>query len=658
MEPGEAGSRRWIWFRRLALAHFALLVAIRLLWDSDDFTNWDLISFLNANSFVTLGNLLARPELHFHNPFSFPLYNTGAESVLSVLLHRLFSQVSLFWSNTAVLVVYDVMFVAAAAALFRLVLRDPFPEGLAWLLLAMSPVVLTNLSISAFNMQAFATITFAVLGCELMLQGGAIRGLLALALAFAWISQAYPLTFFLPFYALGWIGVRTVALATKGEPRRTTVLRSLLAVSAVLAGVAVVNLGSDGAYVHKVLHMSAGPWNPDSRRPPPPLVARVAALAGIGFFPRFDRGAVLGGFAPYALVASLVVFGVLACLGRWRAKLPRPSPTLLGTVLVLGWCGLLLFAYSPGFIARPVKSQRLFFGDFFLVLALAGLALWMLRQLCIPARVLVATCLLLGAASDAWVLGCVFTVDHHIDHRPLFDYDPADGIVRHQMQEMIRVMRHEADDEHAGLIIYYPRSRSENATDPSMFFARFLREFGTWRGRADVLFPCRFCSVRYGCPFPNTASTPCGRRCCYADPARQAGRLLPLRDRSVYVWWYSDRTDDDDRRDAALDELSESYSLVDLGAPYARSHWRHWLLVPNGKERQGNQARKAAPVQGTARDAGPPVQGEARDAGPPVQGEARDAGPPVQRRARDSAAPASSPPRVPERGARRLRPPS
>src|SRR2546422_10727639 len=54
------------------------LVLVRLLYGAHDLSNWDLTGFLNANSFSTLRQLLARPEVHFWNPFSFPQYNNGA----------------------------------------------------------------------------------------------------------------------------------------------------------------------------------------------------------------------------------------------------------------------------------------------------------------------------------------------------------------------------------------------------------------------------------------------------------------------------------------------------------------------------------------------------------------------------------------------------
>ncbi|MGH3992607.1 MAG: hypothetical protein ACRDSN_09105, partial [Pseudonocardiaceae bacterium] len=64
--------------RALLVLNLVALVVVRLVRDADDFNNWDLISFLNANSYDSLRTLLWRHEVHFLRPFSFPLYNVGA----------------------------------------------------------------------------------------------------------------------------------------------------------------------------------------------------------------------------------------------------------------------------------------------------------------------------------------------------------------------------------------------------------------------------------------------------------------------------------------------------------------------------------------------------------------------------------------------------
>ncbi|HSB62243.1 MAG TPA: hypothetical protein VLI67_11020, partial [Vicinamibacteria bacterium] len=90
----------------------------------------------------------------------------------------------------------------------------------------------------------------------------------------------------------------------------------------------------------------------------------------------------------------------------------------------------------------------------------------------------------------------------------------------------------------AVLVIVYPRGYNENTTDPGMFHARFLRHFGRFTGRPDVVFPCRFCDPRYGCPFPALHGAGCAARCCYEDPAptvREARRV----GRPVLLWWWT-----------------------------------------------------------------------------------------------------------------------
>jgi len=99
--------------RNACILHLCVLVLVRVLRDADDFNDWDLITFLNANAFDSLWQLLKRPDVHFRNPFSFPLYNVGSESVPSILMFRLLGHVSLYWSNVIVILVYDTLFEAS-----------------------------------------------------------------------------------------------------------------------------------------------------------------------------------------------------------------------------------------------------------------------------------------------------------------------------------------------------------------------------------------------------------------------------------------------------------------------------------------------------------------------------------------------------------------
>jgi hypothetical protein len=90
--------------RTLLIVHVAVLVLVRLFRDSDDFSDWDLIAFLNANSFDSLWQLLQRPEIHFRQLFAFSM-NVGAESVPSTILFRGLGHVSLYWSNVILVLV-------------------------------------------------------------------------------------------------------------------------------------------------------------------------------------------------------------------------------------------------------------------------------------------------------------------------------------------------------------------------------------------------------------------------------------------------------------------------------------------------------------------------------------------------------------------------
>src|SRR5262249_45029549 len=189
--------------RTLLIIHVIALVLVRLIPGADDFSDWDLIPFLNANAFHSLSQLLARPELHFYVPFSFSM-NVGAESVPSAVLLRALGHVSLFWSNVLVLIVYDTVFFLLVGRLFAVVFANPFSQCLAWALLAMSPIILTYAATSAFNMQAYLVVVLGLLGCEYFLRRRPVVGALLLAAAFGLMPQGYPLGLFLPYYAICW----------------------------------------------------------------------------------------------------------------------------------------------------------------------------------------------------------------------------------------------------------------------------------------------------------------------------------------------------------------------------------------------------------------------------------------------------------------------
>src|SRR5258708_24042451 len=106
--------------RSTLFPYTTLFRSVRAVRDADDVSQWDLISFLNAQC-DSLGAVLRRPEVHFLNPFSFPIYNVGSESAVSTVLHKGFGYLSLYWSTLLVLLVYDGVFLFLVDRLFRLV---------------------------------------------------------------------------------------------------------------------------------------------------------------------------------------------------------------------------------------------------------------------------------------------------------------------------------------------------------------------------------------------------------------------------------------------------------------------------------------------------------------------------------------------------------
>jgi len=219
----------------LAIAHVALLILVRAVRDADDVSQWDLISFLNAQC-DSLGAVLRRPEVHFLNPFSFPIYNVGAESAVSTVLHKGFGYLSLHWSTLLVLLVYDAVFLYVVDGLFRLVLEDERARAWGWLLLSMSWVTLTFASTQAFTMQAYWVIVLALSGVEWFAHGRDGRGTLCLAVAFLFMSQGYALSFLIPYYTVAWalfvlgwecygIEVRVGAIARETTRNRVDIRR-------------------------------------------------------------------------------------------------------------------------------------------------------------------------------------------------------------------------------------------------------------------------------------------------------------------------------------------------------------------------------------------------------------------------------------------------
>lgn len=573
----------------LAPLHVLLLVAIRLWTDADDFNNWDLIGFLNSNAFPTMERALGIGEVHFRRPFSFPMYNTGAESVISTIVHRAASSFSLYWSNTAVLIVHDAMFFAALAALLRLVLRDRFFRAVAWMLVAMSPVLLTFPSTLAFDMQGFATIAIALVACESILSsdGGASRSLGALVLlaySYLSISQAYPLTFFLPLFGLVWTASRAMQRgASSLGLDREFLVKVALCVATIVAATMVVEAGSNGTYLAKAFGVVASPlqWLAAAPLAEGAHSGRAVELLSRAFFPSRAIVGVQPAFAPFGVLAVL-----LATTATWFARV-RPATGLQRgqhwrvAVTVAAWTGLIAFGYMPAAFGVNAKSQRCFFGDLFLVVATASFLQSLLSRADIPRRRVVAGLLLLMVASDLRYLSTVLAVDHTHNHEPVFDFDPADGIVRHDLQSALRHMKQEVEREGAALIVHYPRSASENSTDPGLFYARMLRFFGPWQDRSDVIFTCRICNPRYGCPFPEVAGRGCSHSCCWKDPVETLSRVGNLRYRRVYLWWYVDPVvPASPSRERALQRLTALFTVRAIGSPGDDGRWEVFQLTP------------------------------------------------------------------------------
>jgi hypothetical protein len=572
--------------RALAIANVVALVVVRLVRDADDFGTWDLVGFLNANTAPSLGALLWRPEVRLRDPFWVPLYNVGGESVVSLVLYRLAGLVSLYWAPAMVLLFWDAVLLFLLGRLFRLLWRDHLPETLAWMLLGASPVLLTFLSTSAFNVQAYATVVLGLLAAELLVQGRAAAGTALLALAFTLMSQAYPIAYYLPCFVVAWGAFRSVAgpppPGPDGGPAtlRTRAARALGGTALVAAMVAGVLEASRWSYLEKIspfqLH-GAG----NQLAEPRAVLGRLWAFARLSFLPAQNVDGVVVGFGPYFLWLALAGVAVLwavrgrrmgsAADGGWRAS-------ALAVAAVAGLVGL---GYLPSFLSPIVKSQRSVLGDVFLVIAVVLALMATLRRGLLGARGVLVLLVPLVLLSDVFYLRVTGSVDHRREHMPIFDYDLSDGWVRHDLVAAIRIMRQQVDAEHARLLVYYPRGYSENTTDPGGFFGRFLRHFGRWQGRDDLLFACRWCNMQYGCPFPDVVDRPCAQRCCWDDPLRRLARRPPPPGRPIYLWWHDTmrevpRAD----REAVLHKVERRFLVQPVELPALVRDWKCYELLP------------------------------------------------------------------------------
>ena len=563
------------------------LVLLRVLYDAHDLNNWDLTGFLNANSFSTLRQLLARPEVHFWNPFSFPQYNTGAESVITAILARTLSHASFYWAPVIVLLVYDALFLLLLHVLFKRLYRDTPGENIAWVLLSMSPVILTFMSTSAFNMQASCVILLGLVGSEYFLQQRAVVGFVLLAAAFCAISQAYPLAFYLPYFVAVWCVYRTIGQPVAGISLRRRTLGAAGQLLVVAGFVYLVNWVSKGIYLLKI-----APEDPYAHGASEPFTIRLAesmhAFLQQSFLPVVRPDNVPVGFAPYFLYGVLIVASVLALVGRVRRRgLPRRRGSL-GRGLV-GACfslGLVGFGYLPAFISRIVKSQRAFVGDLFLVIVLVFWLLHLLENGWIKRATLWSTLAVLLCASSAYYLYFTLSVDHSRNHYPRFDFDLSDGFSRHDLTTAIEAMKREVEQEHPVLVVYYPNS--ENTTDPAVFFGRFLRHFGPYKDRPDVIVPCRWCEfypgagIRYGCPFPEVINQSCGLKCCHVDPLEEITRR-GLTGRKLVLWWHvtpAEAAVPGETLESIIERFAKRYRVSSIGTPAVATGWRAFEMLP------------------------------------------------------------------------------
>jgi len=559
-------------------AHFFALIVFRAVRDADDFNNWDLIGFLNAREFSSTWALLTLPQVHFVNPFRFPMYNAGSESTVSLLLHSAFGRISLYWSNPLVVLAHDVMFAATMSWIIAMMFDRWPPRAAAWACLSMSPVVLTFASLSAFNMQGYVSIALGLAGVEAILHARRIAGSIALASGFLLISQGYGLSFFLPVFALAWLAARSLHIST--DPSGAASAPPALAANAAVALAAIVvctlavHVLSDGRYLAKIARLLARTASGFDRQDA--LAGRVDGIVdfiAVSLSSSRPQGLDSGGFFPFVLAgggAILLAASATTSLVPLRERLAR----------ILGWTMLLGVGYVPA--ALGLKSQRMFFRDVFLALAVATLfgRVYESRERAGRHVPFVLAALLAVAASDAYYVASILRIDHAENHRPVFDHDRADGIARHDLTAIIRTMRDEVRKAGEVLVVHYPRDGSENATDPAVFPARFLRHFGSYRGNPRVAFACRWCDVRYGCPFPEVRRRRCARRCCRDDDAIE--RVQTAR-RDGWLWSYARSAASREGEAMVKEKLARAFEIVEPPA-IVSGRWKAWRLLRRAPE--------------------------------------------------------------------------
>lgn len=581
--PAPVPAGTLVWIRRLAVLNVVALVVWRLFGEADDLNNWDLIGFLNAESFHSLWTVLQQPEVHFRKPFSFPLYNVGAESTLATLVFRGIGSWSLYWANPLVLLFYDVVFLVVLHAWIRATFRDRFAEAATWLLLGMSPVLLTFLANSHFNVQGYAAVAMALLGAELVLQKKLVRGILGLATAFLFISQGYPLAFFIPYFLAAWVGFRLVVGRLPARPDGTPwplwrrILLTVACVALVAGAMGFIQWMSNGIYFGKI-----SPERPHDQQGPFASIEttffQFVRFLRQAFWPQIQVDPIPFGYAPYLVWVALLSITLVALVrGGRRPLVARPLGVIAG---VLAAFGLVFLGYVPSWVNPVLKSQRAIFGDVFLVVVTAYWA-WRATSLGLVSRratlAILVACLVV---SDVYYVTSVRRVSHAANHPPIFDFDMSDGATRHDLVAAIATMRRQVEEEGAGLVVSYPRGYSERTTDPGMFFARVLRHWGPYQRNRNVVFPCRFCEFKYGCAFPQVQGKDCANRCCYADPIPRLRHRFP--GRPIYVWWHQDmtRTPNVPKLKEVVRRLGRRWTVTEVRPPAPIQGWSVLRVVP------------------------------------------------------------------------------
>jgi hypothetical protein len=454
---------------------------------------------------------------------------------------------SLYWSNVIILVVYDLVFLYLLHRLISLLFSTIFYRSLCWILLSMSPVMLTFASNSAFNMQGYIIILLGLCGTEYFFKNRQLWGAVLIAAGFFFISQGYPLSFFLPYYIAVWVLWRLLnGVERPGSEMETnrglTCWEALHCWFIVTLSALIVQFLSGGIYFKKI-----SPLNPHDNGNvlgSSHLASRLVLFLKQSFWPEIKVDNIPFGFAPYfvyVFIFCLISLYMTEASGRSQIKrfLTEKTGHWYQALALMASGGLIAFGYLPAFMNPVVKSQRAVFGDIFLILVVVLISKSMEFRDYFHQKKIVLFMTFLIATSDTYYLSTLFSVNHSHNHSPVFDFDLSDGVVRHDLITAIKAMKKQVEEEKATLVIYYPRGYSENTTDPGMFFAHFLRHFGPFKSDSRLIFPYKWSDMRYGCPFPEVAGKDGSQTRCYVSPDTDIQKAL-TNGKRVMIWEWKD----------------------------------------------------------------------------------------------------------------------